>query len=122
MHTQYLLVYHRRHRQAVEAVREYPPQPDAETALALVVEAVDAVDGSALMVSTQEEEVVGVFDLVSQEEWYGFDALFSSVDVVAEEEVVGVWRETAVFEQAEEVWVLPVDVSCKLIVFHEIIS
>ena len=41
---------------------------DAEAALALVVEAVDAVDGGALVVAPQQEEVVRVLDLVGEQQ------------------------------------------------------
>ena len=39
--------------------------------LALVVEPVNAVDGRALVVAAQNEEVFGVFDFVSQEQANG---------------------------------------------------
>lgn len=53
--------------EAVEAVCERLPELDVESTLALVVEAVDAVDRGALVVATQDEEVFGVLDLVRQE-------------------------------------------------------
>lgn len=52
--------------QAVEAVRKCLPQLDVVPALALIVETVDAVDRGALVVATQNEEVLGVLDLVGQ--------------------------------------------------------
>eukprot|EP00967_Tisochrysis_lutea_P041625 scaffold50029_cov21-Tisochrysis_lutea.AAC.1 len=58
-----LLVNERGHGKAVEAVRERPPQPDVVPPLALVVEAVDAVDGGALVVAPQKEEVFWVLNL-----------------------------------------------------------
>lgn len=63
------------------------------------------------MVASEEEEVVGEFDLECEEEAYGFDALLSSVDIVAEEEVVRARWEAPVLEQPEEVVVLAVDVT-----------
>lgn len=35
---------------------------------AFVVESVDAVDGGALMVASEEEEVLGIFDFVGEKE------------------------------------------------------
>lgn len=64
MHAEDLVVDDCSHGQAVEAVGVDLPQPDAEPTLAFVIEPVDSVDGGTFMVSTQEEEVVGVFDLV----------------------------------------------------------
>lgn len=64
MHCEDLLVDDCCNRQAVEAVRERLPQLDIVPSLTLVVEAVDAVDGGAFVVATQDEEVFGIFDLV----------------------------------------------------------
>ena len=109
-----LLVDDGRAREAVEAVGEGLPELDAEAALALVVEAVDAVDGGALVVAAEDEEVLGILDLVRQQETYCFQGLLAAVDVVAEEYVVGLRRESAVFEKAEEVVVLSVNVTADL--------
>jgi hypothetical protein len=98
--------------QAVEAVGEELPEAHAEAALALVVEAVDAVDGGALVVPPQQEEVVRVPDLVREEEADGLDALLAAVHVVAQKQVVGRRWEAAVLEQAEQVRELPVNVAC----------
>ena len=109
-----LLVDDGRAGEAVEAVGEGLPELDAEAALALVVEAVDAVDGGALVVAAEDEEVLGILDLIRQQETYCFQGLLAAVDVVAEEDVVGLRRESAVFEKAEEVVVLPVNVTADL--------
>jgi hypothetical protein len=44
------------------------------------------------VVASEDEEVLRVFDLVGEEEADGLERLLASVDVVAEEEVVGFWR------------------------------
>ena len=66
------------------------------------------------MVSPEQEEVLRVLDLVGQQEADGLQALLPPVDVVAQEEVVGLGREAAVLEQAEQVGVLTVDVTWRL--------
>ena len=101
-------------REAVEGVAEGLPQLDGEAAAALVVEAVDAVDAGALVVAAKDEEVFGILDLVREEEADDLEGLLAAVDVVAEEEVVGLGGESAVLEQAEEVGVLAVDVAADL--------
>lgn len=63
------------------------------------------------MVSSEDEEVFGVFDLVREEEADSFEGLLSSIDVVAEEEVVGFRGETAILEKPQEVVILPMDVA-----------
>lgn len=68
MHGENLLVNDGSNWQAVEAVRECLPQLDVVPPLALIVEPVDAVDRGAFMVTAKDEEVLGVFDLVRQEQ------------------------------------------------------
>lgn len=114
MHGENLLVNDSSNGKAVEAVGESLPELDVVSALALVVETVDTVDGGALVVSTQNEEVLGVLDLVGKEKANGLKRLLATVDVVTKEKVVGLGRETAVFEETEEVIVLAVDITANL--------
>ena len=109
-----LLVDDRRKGEDVEDVLEALPHLDVEAPLALVVEAVDAVDRRALVVAAQQEEVLRVLDLVREEEADALEAVLPAVDVVAEEEVVGVGRKAAVLEHAQQVVVLAVDVAADL--------
>ncbi|GIX60680.1 ABC1 family protein [Babesia caballi] len=102
VHTKYLVVDDGGHGQAVEAVGEDLPELHAVAPLALVVEAVDAVDGGALVVPAEQEKVLGTD---------GLQRLLAAVHVVAEKEVVGGGREPAVLEQPQQVEVLPVDVA-----------
>ena len=41
------------------------------------------------MIAAQDEEIFGIFDLVGKEKADNLEGLFASVDVIAEEEVVG---------------------------------
>lgn len=66
------------------------------------------------MVPSKEEKVLGVFDLVAQEEEDGLEGLLAPVDIVSEEEVVGARREPAHLEQPDQVAVLSVDVADNL--------
>jgi len=109
-----LLVDDGRHGQAVEAVREGLPHLDVVPPLALVVEAVDAVDGRALVVAPQDEEVLRVLDLEREQQADRLERLLAAVHVVAEEQVVGLGREAPVLEEPQQVVVLPVDVAADL--------
>ena len=64
------------------------------------------------MVSSQEEEVLGVFDLVRQQETDRLQRLFPAVYVVSEKEVVALRGEASVLKQTQQVVILAVDVSC----------
>lgn len=114
MHGEDLLVNDRRDREAVEAVRECLPQLDVVTSLALVVETIDAVDRRAFVVAAQDEEVLWVLDLVREQKADGLQRLLSSINVIAEEKVVGFRRETTVFEQAQKIIILSMDITADL--------
>jgi len=111
MHAEDLLVNDGSNWQAVEAVGESLPQLDVVSSLALVVEPINSVNGSTLVVSSEEEEVLGVLDLVGEEEADGLERLLSSVNVISEEEVVGLRRETSILEESEELIILAMHIS-----------
>ena len=66
MHTEDLLVNDGRDWQTVETVCERLPQFDVVTSLTLVVETVYSVDGSTLVVTSHDEEVLWIFNLVCE--------------------------------------------------------
>jgi len=114
VHGEDLLVNDGSNGQAVEAVGESLPQLDVVSSLALIVETVDAVDRGTLVVAAEDEEVLGVLDLVGKKQTDGLERLLATINVITEEEVVGLGRETTVLEQTEEIVVLPVDITTDL--------
>lgn len=98
VHGEDLLVDNGSDRQAVEAIRKSLPQLDVVPSLAFIVEAVDAVDGGALVVAAENEEVLWVLDLVGEEQADGLQGLLATIDIVAEEEVVCLWGEATILE------------------------
>ncbi len=109
-----LLVNNGSNGEAVETVSECLPELDVVATLALVVEAINAVNRSALVVATKEEEVLWVLDLVGEQEADGFEALLATVNIIAEEEVVGIGRETTILKEAKKVIVLAVNIADNL--------
>ena len=79
--------------------------------LTLIIESIYSVDACTFVVSSEEEEILGILDLVGQKEANGLHRLLPSVNIVPKEEVVGIWRESAILKQPEEVTVLAVDIS-----------
>ena len=63
------------------------------------------------MVASQEKKVFGIFYFVGEQEADGFQGLLATVDVVAQEQVVGLGWKAAVLEQTQQVSVLAVDVA-----------
>jgi hypothetical protein len=114
VHGEDLLINDGSNGKAVEAIGESLPELDVVPALALIVETVDTVNRGTLVVSTQNEEVLGVLDLVRKEKADGLERLLATVDIITEEKVVGLRRETAVFEETEEIVVLAVDITANL--------
>mmetsp|Transcript_15428 Transcript_15428/g.48182 ORF Transcript_15428/g.48182 Transcript_15428/m.48182 type:complete len:233 (+) Transcript_15428:607-1305(+) len=114
VHAQNLLVDPGSDGKAVEQIGKGSPQLNVVPALALVVKAVDAINGGTLVVATQQKEVLRVLNLVRKQQANRLQALLSTVNVVAKEEVVGTRRESSVFEQPKQVVVLPVNVTANL--------
>lgn len=63
------------------------------------------------MVPTEQEEVLWVLDLIGQQQADGLQRLLAPVHVVAQEQVVALWREAAILEQPQKVIVLAMDVT-----------
>jgi hypothetical protein len=114
VHGEDLLIDNGGNWKTVEAVGEGLPQLDVISSLALIVETVDTVDRGALVVAAQNEEVLGVFDLVCQQETDGLERLLATIDIVAQEQVVGLGREATILEQTEEIIILSVDIAANL--------
>lgn len=114
MHGEDLLIDDGGNRQAVEAIGECLPELDVVPPFAFIIETIDSVDGCALVVPTEDEEIFGVLDLVCEEKADGFEGLLATVNVVSEEKVVGFWREATVFKEAQKIVVLAVDITADL--------
>ena len=52
------------------------------------------------MVASEEEEVFGILDLVAKKKCDCLDRLFSTVDVIAKEQVVSFRRETSILKDS----------------------
>jgi hypothetical protein len=100
--------------QAVEAICESLPELDIVSSLALIVEAIDTVDGGAFVVAAQDEEVLGVFDLVGKKEADCLKRLLASIDIVSKEEIVCLRGEAAIFEQTKKIIILAMYITTNL--------
>ena len=115
-------------RQAIKTVRECFPQFDVvptfawksrqhkekchENGPTFIIKPVNSVDTRTLVISSQNKEIFRVFDLIGKEEANGLERLFTPVNVVTKEKVVGFWREPSVLEKTEKVVVLSMNVAC----------
>ena len=88
MHADDALLHQGAHGHVAKSVAEALPEVRRVAPLALVEEAVDAVDGRTLVVATQQEEVLGLQGLVDEEQRDALDAVLATVHVVPKEEVI----------------------------------
>lgn len=64
------------------------------------------------MVSSQQEEVLGVLDLVGEHEAYDFQILHSTIHVISEEQVIGLRRKLSDLKDPQQIYVFAVYVAC----------
>ena len=114
VHAHDLLVNGTAHWESVENIAKLLPHLDVAPALALVVEAIDPRDRSALVNPAEQEQIVRKLRLVRKREGDGLQALLTTVDVIPEEQVIAFRREAAVLEQAEEDVVLAREIATDL--------
>lgn len=101
MHGENFLVNNSCDWQAIEAIGKRLPEFNVISSLALVVKSVDTVDWSTLVIPTKNEEILWILDFVCKEQADGLQRLFASIDIIAEEKIIGFGRESSVFEKAE---------------------
>lgn len=87
MHAQHLPINQRCNWEAVEAVTKDLPEAHIESALTLIIEAVDTVNLGILVVPTQQKDLVRVLYFVGQEEADCFQRLLPTVHIVTQEKV-----------------------------------
>ena len=114
VHAQNLVIDDCSHWEAIKAISKSLPELDVISSLALVVESVDTVDGGALVVASEQEEVLWIFYFICQQQTNSFQRLLSSVDVVPQEQIVRLWRVATVLKQTKKVEILAVHVSADL--------
>ena len=95
MNAEYLVIDDGSDWQAVEDITKDAPNVGVVELNAFLIKPKLTIDIRAFVVTTEKEEVFWVHDLKCEEEADVLDALASTVHVVAEEQVVCVWRELA---------------------------
>lgn len=111
MHAENLVVNECSDGHAIEDVLEFFPDADAVAALAFVVEPVDPVNLTTLVITAQEEKILLVLQFVCKQQDDRLETLLASVDVVSQKEVICIRRETSIFKQSEQVHELTVDIA-----------
>ena len=83
MHANDFVVNDSTAREAVERIAKLLPHFYRETAATLVIKAINTVDTSTFVITSQEEKVFWILDFVGKEQTDYFQRLLATVDVVA---------------------------------------
>lgn len=98
MHAQNFIVDKRSDRHAIEHILKLFPDSNAVASLAFIVEPINSVDLSALVISPKQEKVFLILQFVREQQDDGLQTLLTSVHVVTQEQIVGIGREPAIFK------------------------
>lgn len=64
----------------------------------LIIESIDSINTSALMVSSQDEKVFRVLDFIRQQQADSLKRLLASIDIITKEKVIGFGGETTILK------------------------
>ena len=73
MHAENFLIDQSSHRQSIENITENLPKSDGVSSLTFVIESINTVDLSTLVIASQKEEVLWVLDFVAEKKGNGLD-------------------------------------------------
>ena len=116
MHGQNFVINKSSNWHAVKYVLELFPKADGVATLALIVEAIDTINLAALVIASQQEEVFLEFHFIGEQKNDGLKRLLATVDVIAKEQVVGLWWEASILEEAEQISKLSVHITYKIMI------
>jgi hypothetical protein len=91
---------------AIESVNEGLPDLDVTPPFALIIEAINAGHVRTFMISSKKKEVFGILEFVAQQQENRLQTLLSTVNIVAQEKIVGCRRKPAHLEQSDKIRVL----------------
>jgi hypothetical protein len=111
MHTEDLFFNDGSNWEAVEDVAKRLPSLLAESLEAFVVESELPVDIGALVVASEEEEVLWIFDFECEQQTDCFDALPSPVNVISQKQIIGLWGIMACIKDPQQIMVLSVNIT-----------
>ncbi|CDK26665.1 unnamed protein product [Kuraishia capsulata CBS 1993] len=98
MHGKDLFVDDGSNRQTVETISKRLPQLDIVAPFALVIESVYSVDGGTLVVTSQDEEILRILDLVREQQTDCLQRLLAPINVITQKEIVCFGRKGSVLK------------------------
>ena len=85
MNAENLIIDNSSDREAIETLNELLPELQTVSSFALVIKSIYSVDGATLMISSQQEEILWVFDFVCHHQTNYLKVLLASVNIISEE-------------------------------------
>lgn len=115
MHAQNAFVNDSRNWEVVKHCAEFTPHRKIVPSFAFIIETIHSCNRAALMISSQQEYMIRVLYLVSNQHANGFDALFTTVNKVSDKQVlVNGWGTSTHLKQTQQIIKLTVEVACDL--------
>jgi hypothetical protein len=85
MNAENLIIDNSSDREAIETLNELLPELQTVSSFALVIKSIYSVNGAALMISSQQEEILWIFDFVCHHQTNYLKVLLASVYIISEE-------------------------------------
>lgn len=118
MHAQDFLIDEGSDRHDIEDIGEEFPEFEVvlsftfdKGTVTFVIKSINPVNGRAFVIAPEQEEVLRVLDLISEHEGNTLNRLFSSINIIAEEQIILIARVATVFEELNQVGKLAVNVA-----------
>ncbi len=96
VHTDNFIINDSCTRKTVEGIAERLPQLHAETTTTLIIESIYPVDTCALVVTSENEKIFRILDLIRKQKTDDFKRLFSSINVVSEKKIIGLQSDVGI--------------------------
>jgi hypothetical protein len=105
MHTQDFLINKGSDRHDIEDIREEFPEFKVvlsftfdKRIFTFIIKSINPVNGGAFVIAPEQEEVLGVLDLISKHERNTLNRLFSSINIIAKEEIILITGISTIFK------------------------
>lgn len=112
MHAKNSLLDDSTDRHVIKTLAEFSPKWYGVAPFTFIIEPIGAIDSLALMITSQEVELVWVLYLKRQQKYNHFNRLLASVNVITNEEVVfGFWWVTSIIKNTKKIGILTMNIT-----------
>ena len=76
-----------------------------------IKEAIDSVNWGTFVVSSEQKKVVRVFNFIGQQKTNSLKIVLSPINIISQEQIITLRRESAIIKEPNQVFVLPMDIT-----------